>query len=263
MSAGLSCLSCCQSLLPAQDELLLLPLREAEEEEGWFSHADPMCTWTAGTSRSAFILKLSIMLGGSHPGPELQNWHLGRCSAVKTGLAGQLCHRKKNALTFLFLKGKVNGRGWINSQAFSVGIWLSYALLLDGYQQVWPTWIDLVQMGMGRLLHLQTIMSLDLASSVVLNCSLPVMCASPQQNRSVKRKAGSWVRAANFGDEVLIMMVCYSALRWELWAGVILDTVGLPSKLPECCDLGSVLLFRWGHLFEVPADLSLMIWKWN
>lgn len=98
MSAGLTRLSCRQSLRLAQDELLLLPRREAEEEEGWFSHADPMCTWTAGTSHGAFILKLSIMLRGSHPGPELQNWHLGKCSAVKTDLAGQLCHMKKKML---------------------------------------------------------------------------------------------------------------------------------------------------------------------
>lgn len=59
------------------------------------SRADAACTWTAGTSRRAFILKLSIMLQGSHPGPELQNWHLGKCSAVKTDLAGQLCCMKK------------------------------------------------------------------------------------------------------------------------------------------------------------------------
>lgn len=111
ISAGLLCLSCHQSLPPAQDELLLLPQRQAKEEEGWFSQADPMCTWTAGTSRSAFILKPSIMLRGSHPGPELQNWHLGKCSAVKTDLAGQPCHMKRNALPFLFLKDKVNGRG--------------------------------------------------------------------------------------------------------------------------------------------------------
>lgn len=62
---------------------------------GRISCADAACTWTAGTSRHAFILKLSIMLRGSHPGPELQNWHLGMCSAVKTDLAGQLCRMKK------------------------------------------------------------------------------------------------------------------------------------------------------------------------
>lgn len=74
-------------------------------------HAYPVCTWTAGIICSAFMLKLSIMLRGSHPGAELQNWHLGKCSAVKTDLAGQLCHRKQKCFDILTSKGKVSGSG--------------------------------------------------------------------------------------------------------------------------------------------------------
>lgn len=255
------CLSWHQSLPPVQDELLLLPQREAkEEEEGWFSQADPMCTWTAGTSHSAFILKPSIMLRGSHPGPELQNWHLGKCSAVKTVLAGQHCHMKRNALPFLFLKGKVNGGGWTHSRVLSGDVFVPCALLLDGFGVVWPRWMSWLQMGKGWVLHLQALRSLGFAWSV---CWTPVSqrCVWLQAAQSCEKKCRLSGRAAELRAEVLLMMGCCSALRGEVC--VVWHWHNGSNSCFLHCDLRAALPFCWAHPFEVQADLSLMIRKWN
>lgn len=143
---------------------------------------------------------------------ELAPWEVFSCENWLGRTA--LPYEKKNALTLLFLKGKVNGRGWIDSHAFSADIWLSYALLSDGYGQVWPRWRDLVQMGMGRLLHLQTVMTLELASSVVLNFSLPVMCVC------LHSRMDQWKEMQALRSELQT-----SGLRFWLWwdTTVLLD----------------------------------------
>lgn len=72
------------------------------------------------------------------------------------------------------------------------------------------------------------------------------------------RLLGQSCKLRGWGSDYDGMLQC-SRMRSLGWS----DTGHNGSKLSEHSYLGCVLPFMWGHLFEVPADLNLMFWKWN
>lgn len=163
--------------------LLLLPQRGAEEEEVvqpcWSNvHLD---SWYFVQSPHFKTIHHARVFTSRPRTAELAPWEVLSCEnwLGRTALA-----HEKNALTSLFFKGKVKGRGWLDSQGVSVHIRLSCALPVGGYGQAWPRCVGLVQMGGGRP-HCH-VFGVGLHWGVELQS--PVVCVSPQQNGSAKKE---------------------------------------------------------------------------
>lgn len=167
--------------------------------------------------------------------PESQNWHLGKCSAVKTDWQDSFAMWKKKKKSFDFLLFKRLCK-WEQLNRVA-GTFSRYVLLLCPLSAV--GWNE--------------------ASGAMLSFSLTAMCVPLWQEGSGNWQWGLLVQSCQCWGWGLAAAGSYTATGCEIWVGLTVSRRGLIPALFECSALGSALPLRWEHL-EVPADIRGMIW---